>query len=354
MAEAELTAWMEAQVTGFRGPLTLKRLSGGQSNPTWRIDAPSGRYVLRQKPLGKVLPSAHQVDREYRVMKALADTDVPVPRMFGLCQDDSVMGSMFFVMEHLEGRTLWDPRLPEFDPAERAAIFDSMNDAIARISLVDPLKVGLDSYGRHGGYVDRQINRWTRQYRASETHPIPAMDALIDWLPQNAPTAPEEVRIAHGDFRLDNLLYHPTEPRVIAVLDWELSTLGCPYADFAYNVMVWRIVPGVLRGLGGVDLTGTCRASPNGPRTARRMIRVPPRWARLPGPWPMSPGTWCASDRGCPLWSRGDRARCASGADRWPVRARAASGRARSDAALRAGPVHRARGPGSAGGVGHC
>ncbi len=257
MAEAELTAWMEAQVTGFRGPLTLKRLSGGQSNPTWRIDAPSGRYVLRQKPLGKVLPSAHQVDREYRVMKALADTDVPVPRMFGLCQDDSVMGSMFFVMEHLEGRTLWDPRLPEFDPAERAAIFDSMNDAIARISLVDPLKVGLDSYGRHGGYVDRQINRWTRQYRASETHPIPAMDALIDWLPQNAPTAPEEVRIAHGDFRLDNLLYHPTEPRVIAVLDWELSTLGCPYADFAYNVMVWRIVPGVFRGLGGVDLTGT-------------------------------------------------------------------------------------------------
>ena len=257
MAEAELAAWMEAHVDGFRGPLTLTRLSGGQSNPTWRIDAPSGRYVLRQKPLGKVLPSAHQVDREYRVMKALADTDVPVPRMLGLCEDDSVMGAMFFVMEYLEGRTLWDPRLPEFDPAERAAIFDSMNDAIARISLVDPLKVGLDSYGRHGGYVDRQISRWTRQYRASETHPIPAMDALIDWLPQNAPTAPEEVRIAHGDFRLDNLLYHPTEPRVIAVLDWELSTLGCPFADFAYNVMVWRIVPGVFRGLGGVDLIGT-------------------------------------------------------------------------------------------------
>ena len=257
MAEAELAAWMEAHVDGFRGPLTLTRLSGGQSNPTWRIDAPSGRYVLRQKPLGKVLPSAHQVDREYRVMKALADTDVPVPRMLGLCEDDSVMGAMFFVMEYLEGRTLWDPRLPEFDPAERAAIFDSMNGAIATISLVDPLKVGLDSYGRHGGYVDRQISRWTRQYRASETHPIPAMDALIDWLPQNAPTAPEEVRIAHGDFRLDNLLYHPTEPRVIAVLDWELSTLGCPFADFAYNVMVWRIVPGVFRGLGGVDLIGT-------------------------------------------------------------------------------------------------
>jgi len=257
MAEAELTAWMEEHVDGFRGPLTLSRLSGGQSNPTWRIDAASGRYVLRQKPVGKVLPSAHQVDREYRVMKALADTDVPVPRMYALCEDDSVMGSMFFVMEHLEGRTLWDPRLPDFSVEDRAAIFESMNDAIAKISMVDPLAVGLDSYGRHGGYVERQINRWSKQYRASETHQIPAMDALIDWLPQNAPTAPEEVRIAHGDFRLDNLLYHPTEPRVIGVLDWELSTLGCPYADFAYNVMVWRIVPGVFRGLGGIDLTGT-------------------------------------------------------------------------------------------------
>lgn len=257
MAEAELAAWMAAHVDGFRGPLSLTRLSGGQSNPTWRVEAESGRYVLRQKPLGPILPSAHQVDREYRVMRALADTDVPVPRMLALCEDDSVMGSMFFVMEHLEGRTLWDPQLPDLPPAERAAIFDAMNDAIARISMVDPLAVGLGDYGRHGGYVERQVSRWTRQYRMSETHTIPAMDALIDWLPANLPTAPEELRIAHGDFRLDNLLFHPTEPRVLAVLDWELSTLGCPYADFAYNVMVWRIAPGLFRGLGGVDLSGT-------------------------------------------------------------------------------------------------
>ncbi|MCB1389939.1 MAG: phosphotransferase family protein [Rhodobacteraceae bacterium] len=257
MAEAELEAWMSAQVAGYRGPLTLTRLKGGQSNPTWRVDAASGSYVLRQKPVGKTLPSAHQVDREYRVMKALGQTDVPVPRMLGLCEDDGVMGSMFFVMEHLDGRTLWDPRLPEMAPAERAAIFEAMNDAIAKISLVDPVAVGLGDYGRHGGYVERQVSRWTRQYRASETRRIEAMDRLIDWLPQNAPTDPEEVRIAHGDFRLDNLMFHKTEPRVLGVLDWELSTLGDPYADFAYNVMVWRIVPGIFRGLGGLDLAGT-------------------------------------------------------------------------------------------------
>ena len=257
MAEAELTAWMAAHVDGFRGPLTLTRLSGGQSNPTWRIDAASGRYVLRQKPVGKVLPSAHQVDREFRVMQALAQTDVPVPRMLALCTDDSVMGSMFFVMEHLEGRVLFDPRLPDLSPDQRGAIFDAMNGAIAAISTVDPLAIGLGDFGRQGGYVERQVSRWTKQYRASETETIPAMDALIDWLPANLPAAPEEVRIAHGDFRLDNLILHPTEPRVLAVVDWELATLGCPYADFAYNVMVWRISPGVFRGLGGLDLRGT-------------------------------------------------------------------------------------------------
>ncbi|MBN8293060.1 phosphotransferase family protein [Rhodobacter sp. NTK016B] len=257
MAEAELNAWMEAHVEGYRGPLTLSRLQGGQSNPTWRIEAPSGRYVLRQKPLGQTLPSAHQVDREYRVMKALGETDVPVPRMLGLCEDESVMGSMFFVMEHLEGRTLWDPRLPDMTPSERGAIFEAMNDTIAKISMIDPVAVGLGDYGRQGGYVARQVSRWSKQYRASETRQIEAMDNLIAWLPQNMPSDPEEVRIAHGDFRLDNLMFHPTEPRVLGVLDWELSTLGDPYADFAYNVMVWRIVPGIFRGLGGVDLDGT-------------------------------------------------------------------------------------------------
>ncbi|MCB1361455.1 MAG: phosphotransferase, partial [Rhodobacteraceae bacterium] len=168
-----------------------------------------------------------------------------------------VMGSMFFVMEHLDGRTLWDPRLPDMTPDARGAIFEAMNDTIAKISMVDPLAIGLGDFGRQGGYVERQVTRWSKQYRASETETIEAMDRLIDWLPQNLPTAPEEVRIAHGDFRLDNLMFHPTEPRVLGVLDWELATLGDPFADFAYNVMVWRIVPGIFRGLGGVDLART-------------------------------------------------------------------------------------------------
>ena len=257
MAETELDIWMAQNVAGYRGPLSLHRLSGGQSKPTWRVDAASGQYVLRQKPVGAVLPSAHQVDREYRVMKALAETPVPVPQVFALCEDPAVMGSMFFVMEYLPGRTLFDPRLPGMSPTARAAIFDAMTAAIAAISMVVPAKVGLADYGRPGGYVERQIGRWSKQYRASETRAIPAMDELIDWLPQHLPTAPEEVRLAHGDFRLDNLILHPTEPRVLAVVDWELSTLGCPYADFAYNVMAWRIAPGLFRGLGGVDLAGT-------------------------------------------------------------------------------------------------
>jgi aminoglycoside phosphotransferase (APT) family kinase protein len=257
MPQAELERWMAAHVPGFSGPVALTRLSGGQSNPTWRLDAASGAYVLRQKPVGKTLPSAHQVDREFRVMQALAGSDVPVPRVHALCPDDAVMGSMFFVMDHIDGRTLFDPRLPGLSAAERAGIFDGMNRAIAAISMVDPVALGLGDYGRHGGYVERQVARWTKQYRASETASIPAMDALIDWLPKNLPTAPEEVRLVHGDYRLDNLILHPSEPRVLAVVDWELSTLGCPYADFAYNVMAWRIAPGLFRGLGGVDLAGT-------------------------------------------------------------------------------------------------
>ena len=257
MAEAELEDWMAAHVPGFRGPVGLTRLSGGQSNPTWRVDAKSGVYVLRQKPVGKILPSAHQVDREFRVYQALAGSDVPVPHVHALCEDEAVMGSMFFVMDHIEGRSLFDPRLPGMDPAERAGVFAAMNGAIAAISMVDPVAVGLGDFGRHGGYVERQVSRWTKQYRASETATIPEMDDLIAWLPENLPSAPEEVRLAHGDFRLDNLILHPTEPRVLAVVDWELSTLGCPYADFAYNVMAWRIEPGLFRGLGGVDLAGT-------------------------------------------------------------------------------------------------
>jgi aminoglycoside phosphotransferase (APT) family kinase protein len=257
MAEAELHDWMAQHVPGFAGPLQVQRLSGGQSNPTWKVETPRRTYVLRQRPVGPVLPSAHQVEREFRVMAALAETGVPVPQMIALCEDPGVMGSTFFVMEYLEGRTFFDPRLPGMTATERAAIFDAMNAAIAAISTVDPMAVGLGDYGRPGGYVERQVARWSKQYRASQTGSIAAMDALIDWLPKNLPQAPEETRIAHGDFRLDNLIFHPSEPRVLAVVDWELSTLGCPFADFAYNVMVWRISPGVFRGLGGVDLTGT-------------------------------------------------------------------------------------------------
>ena len=257
MAEAELERWMALHVPGFEGPLTVERLSGGQSNPTWKLGTPDSDYVLRQKPLGAVLPSAHAVDREFRVMRALADTDVPVPKVHALCEDASVMGSMFFVMDFLPGRVQFDPRLPGMDSAERAAVFDAMNAAHAAISRVDPVAVGLGDFGRHGGYVARQVNRWTKQYRASETRRIAAMDALIDWLPRYLPAGEEEVRLVHGDYRLDNLILHPTEPRILAVVDWELSTLGCPYADFAYNVMAWRIAPGLFRGLGGVDLAET-------------------------------------------------------------------------------------------------
>ena len=251
-----LAAWMADNVQGFAGPLTLRRFSGGQSNPTWAVQTSGADYVLRQKPMGAVLPSAHAVDREYRVMRALAGSDVPVPRVHALCEDVGVTGSMFFVMDLVPGRVLFDPTLAGMSAADRAATFDAMNAAIAAIHAVDPVAVGLADYGRHGGYVARQVVRWSKQYRASETGVIPAMESLIDWLPQNLPDGEEEVRLAHGDFRLDNLILHPTEPRVVAVLDWELSTLGCPYADLAYNVMVWRIAPGLFRGLAGVDLAG--------------------------------------------------------------------------------------------------
>lgn len=251
MGQAELNDWMAQHVAGFQGPMTLHRLAGGQSNPTWRVDTPNHSYVLRQKPMGVVLPSAHAVDREYQVMKALAGTDVPVPGVYALCEDPAVMGSMFFVMDYIEGRVFYDPRMPDQTPEERAAIFDDMNRAIAAISTVDPMAVGLEGYGRHGGYVARQVSRWSKQYRASQTRQIGAMEALIDWLPQNLPKGDEEVRVVHGDFRLDNLLIHPTEPKVLAVIDWELGTLGCPLSDFAYNVMTWRVSPDLFRGLAG-------------------------------------------------------------------------------------------------------
>jgi aminoglycoside phosphotransferase (APT) family kinase protein len=234
-----LEAWLRDHVEGFRGPVAAERFAGGQSNPSYRLDAGSGAYVLRRKPPGPLLPSAHAVDREFRVMRALADTAVPVPRVHALCGDDAVIGSAFYVMEYLDGRIFWDQRLPEI------AI-------IAALHNVDYGVVGLGDFGRPGNYMSRQIARWSRQYRASETETIAAMDRLIDWLPEHLP--PESPpSIVHGDYRMDNVVFHQTEPRIVGVLDWELSTIGDPLADFAYHVMTWRVTPELFRGLAGID-----------------------------------------------------------------------------------------------------
>jgi len=248
-----LEAWLREHIEGFRGPVAAERFAGGQSNPTYRLSAASGNYVLRRKPPGPLLPSAHAVDREFRVMRALAETPVPVPRVYALCEDDAVIGSAFYVMEHLDGRIFWDQRLPEIaSPAERAAMFQSMNRVIADLHRVDYVAAGLGEFGRPGNYMARQIARWSRQYRASETETIAAMDRLIDWLPEHLP--PESApAIVHGDYRMDNLIFHRTEPRIIGVLDWELSTIGDPLADFAYHVLTWRVTPELFRGLAGVD-----------------------------------------------------------------------------------------------------
>jgi aminoglycoside phosphotransferase (APT) family kinase protein len=250
---AALERWLAAQVAGYRGPLRVERFAGGQSNPTYRLSAPSGRYVLRKKPDGVLLPSAHAVDREYRVMTALGPSAVPVPRTFGYCDDASVIGTPFFVMDCVDGRIFWDPALPELARADRAALWDDVNRVVAALHTVDVDAVGLADYGRPGNYFQRQIARWTRQYRAAETVPIEAMDRLIEWLPAHVPPG-DETRIVHGDLRLDNMIVHPTEPRVVALLDWELSTLGHPLADLAYHVMTWRLGADQFRGMAGKDL----------------------------------------------------------------------------------------------------
>jgi aminoglycoside phosphotransferase (APT) family kinase protein len=248
-----LEPWLSKNVDEFRGPVAAERFAGGQSNPTYRLSAASGQYVLRRKPPGPLLPSAHAVDREFRVMRALAETAVPVPRVYALCEDDAIIGSAFYVMEHLDGRIFWDQRLPEIaSAAERAAMFDSMNRVIADLHKIDYAAVGLGDFGRPGNYMGRQIARWSRQYRASETESIAAMDNLIEWLPEHLP--PESPpAIVHGDYRMDNLIFHKSEPRVVGVLDWELSTIGDPLADFAYHVLTWRVTPELFRGLAGVD-----------------------------------------------------------------------------------------------------
>ncbi|HTQ32936.1 MAG TPA: phosphotransferase [Stellaceae bacterium] len=253
LALDRIERFLSEHVAGFRGPLTAERFAGGQSNPTYRLRAASGDYVLRRKPPGPLLPSAHAVDREFRVMRALGQTAVPVPKVLALCEDDDVTGSAFYVMEHLDGRILWDQRLPGIERDERREMFLSMNRVIADLHSVDYGALGLEDFGRPGNYMGRQIARWSRQYRASETGKQPAMEALIDWLPAHLP--PEgRASIVHGDYRMDNLVFHKSEPRVIGVLDWELSTIGDPLADFAYHTMSWRVDPALYNGLGGVDV----------------------------------------------------------------------------------------------------
>lgn len=250
-----LAAYLRQHVEGFAGQLQLERFSGGQSNPTYKLSAGGQHYVLRTKPApaSLLLPSAHAIDREFRVMDALSRVGFPVAKQYALCLDESVIGRSFYVMQFIEGRVLWDQSLPGMSPSERAAIYDEMNRVIALLHRVDYQAIGLESYGKPGNYFARQIDRWTRQYKAAETEHIPAMESLIEWLPLHIPDG-DMTTIVHGDYRLDNMIFHPTEPRILAVLDWELSTLGHPLADFSYHCMSWHIAPGVYRGIAGLDL----------------------------------------------------------------------------------------------------
>ena len=254
-----LTAWLEKDLEGFADPLTVEMFKGGQSNPTYKLITPGRSYVMRAKPgpVAKLLPSAHAIEREFAVMRGLHGTDVPVPRMLALCEDESVIGRAFYIMEFMPGRVLWDQSLPGMTQAQRSDIYNEMNRVIAALHTVDYKARGLENYGKPGNYFERQIGRWSKQYLASVTQPIPEMDRLIEWLPAHMPASARDDRltsIVHGDYRLDNLMFHPTEPRALAVLDWELSTLGHPLADFSYHCMSWHIPPGTFRGIGGLNL----------------------------------------------------------------------------------------------------
>jgi aminoglycoside phosphotransferase (APT) family kinase protein len=250
-----LERYLERHIEGFSGPLAVEQFRGGQSNPTYLVAAGDRRYVLRAKPgpAAKLLPSAHAVEREFRVITALGRAGVPVPRTYCLCEDESVIGRAFFVMEYVEGRVFWEQSLPGMTAPERAAVYDEMNRVIALLHRVDCRAAGLSDFGKPGNYFARQIGRWSRQYQASETDKIGAMDRLIAWLPENVPPG-DETAVVHGDYRMDNLIFHPREPRILAILDWELSTLGHPLADFSYHCMSWHIPPGEFRGIAGLDL----------------------------------------------------------------------------------------------------
>lgn len=253
--EGALGAWMRENVEGFSGDVQVRQFKGGQSNPTYALKAESGKeYVLRRKPPGKLLPSAHAVDREYKVLTGLGlHSDVPVAKTWGLCEDESVIGTMFYVMDLVDGRVIWDQTLPDIEKSERHKYFDAMNDVIARLHNVDYEAAGLGDFGKPGNYVIRQVSRWSKQYKLSETDKIEEMDRLMEWLPENVPDA-DATTVIHGDYRMDNMIFHPTKPEVVAVLDWELSTLGDPLADFAYHVMSWRLPGSLFRGIGGEDL----------------------------------------------------------------------------------------------------
>ena len=251
--EAALTAWMEANVEGFSGPIGLSKFKGGQSNPTYRVDTPGCSYVLRRQPFGKLLPSAHAVDREYRAMAALGPTGFPVPRAYGLCEDADVIGSKFFVMGLADGRSLWNGALPDYAPEERREIYHAMIDTMADLHTKDPQAIGLGEFGKPTDYCARQIARWSKQYKLSETEHQPKMERLIEWLPTTVPPQ-HATSVVHGDYRLDNMIFAPDENRVLAVLDWELSTLGDPIADFSYFMLNWVNEPDGRAGIGGLAL----------------------------------------------------------------------------------------------------
>jgi aminoglycoside phosphotransferase (APT) family kinase protein len=237
---ARLETYLSAHVKGFAGPLTVKQFKGGQSNPTYLLETPARRYVLRRKPPGKLLPSAHAVDREYRVIRALHTQNFPVAEPLIYCADESVAGTPFYVMSFADGRVFWEPQMPGSNAPERAAVYDAMNETIARLHAFDPAKIGLGDFGKGENYVARQVERWSKQYRASETEKIDAMERLIEWLPKHIPPGGPP-RLVHGDYRLDNLIIASGAPKIIAVLDWELSTLGDPLADFTYHLMAWHM-----------------------------------------------------------------------------------------------------------------
>jgi aminoglycoside phosphotransferase (APT) family kinase protein len=281
--EAALERWLQSRLPEFRGPLRVEQFRGGQSNPTFLLTAGNGaQYVLRRKPSGALLPSAHAVDREFRVISALHGSAVPVPQPYFLCSDDSVVGTMFYVMSYAHGRNFWDATLPGMAPAERAAIYDEMNRVMVALHTLDYRAAGLTDFGKPGNYFARQIARWSKQYRASETERIEAMENLIRWLPANIPPD-DETALVHGDFRLDNMIFQSNSPRVLAVVDWELSTLGHPLADFSYHVMLWRISGGEVGGLQGLDLPAL------GIPTEGQYVDA---YCRRTGRGPIAPGVW--------------------------------------------------------------